>query len=271
MNYYFESAPGLTLNSNLKTELINLDRNKLTVADQSYYDMDAPKMRELMEQFYPGEVQDFFEFYGEQFSNLASNTTWCLPDNVEQALRSEYNDFFNLINDEPEIRLQAMHGVQLPIHIDIHRTVSIIFPLKNHTNTWTKFYDHDIDASLWQAHYSAVKDPSWPKCDLPSEFYHLPDNIKEELLEISTTYELLTDSIRKIKRHIVKPAQVTEVCEVEIAEFPCILNASKCHSVYCPDAPTVENPRIAIFFKWRQAKFTQVVDAYHQIYKNKTQ
>jgi hypothetical protein len=25
----------------------------------------------------------------------------------------------------------------------------------------------------------------------------------------------------------------------------------KCHSVYCADAPTDENPRLSVFFKWR--------------------
>ena len=267
MNYYFKSAPALLLNPTLKNELISLDRNKLTVADQSYYDMDPAKMSMLMEQNYPDEMHHFFDFYGENFSNLASNTTWYLPDHIENALLNDYQDFFKLIDEAPEIRIQAMHGIRLPVHVDIHRTVSIIHPLKNHTNTWTKFYDHKKDIDLWQSHYSAIKDISWPHCDLPSEFLHLPERIKTEMLGLQGTYTLLTDSIRASSQTIVNPTQITEVCQVEIAEFPCILNASKCHSVYCPDVPTVENPRIAIFFKWRQAKFTQVVDAYHQFLK----
>ena len=43
----------------------------------------------------------------------------------------------------------------------------------------------------------------------------------------------------------------------------------KCHSVYCADAPTDENPRLSVFFKWRETKFTQVLDVYNQFVKFK--
>ena len=190
---------------------------------------------------------------------------------MEKLLLSEYEYFFNLINEAPEIRLQAMTGVQLPVHVDRHRTVSIILPLKNHSNTWTKFYDHDIDILNWNNHYSNIKNQSWPDCKTPWEFEFLPEVIKTELLNIPGTYTLLTDRIRQSNATVVNPDQVTEVCQVKIDKFPYILNVNKCHSVYCPDAPTDENPRLAVFFKWRETKFTQVVDAYNQFVKFKIQ
>ena len=269
MNYYFEPAPYLLLNLNLKTELSNLDRSKLTIGDAAYYDMDPERFNEIVEKNYPDEKQCFFDFYGDNFNNLASNTTWHLTEQLEKLLLDEYKYFFNLIDEVPEIRLQAMTGVWLPVHVDRHRTVSIIIPLKNHSNTWTKFYDHDSDVLNWREHYSNIKDPSWPECKAPRDFKLLPEFIKQELLEIPYTYTLLTDSVRQSKLPIVKPNQITEVCEVEIDKFPCILNASKCHSVYCPGAPTDENPRLAVFFKWRETKFTQVLDAYNQFVKFK--
>ena len=269
MNYYFEPAPYLSLNLNLRTELSNLDRSKVTLADAGLYDMDPVRLNNIVEKHYSDEKQCFFDFYGDNFTNTASCTTWYLTEKLEKLLLNEYEYFFNIINEVPEIRLQAMTGIRLPVHVDRHRTVSIIIPLKNHSNTWTKFYDHNIDILQWNKLYSDIKDPSWPECNAPRDFQLLPEFIQQELLEIPYTYTLLTDSVRQSKLTIVKPNQITEVCEVEIDKFPYILNVNKCHSVYCPGAPTDENPRLAVFFKWRKASFTQIVDAYTQYVQSK--
>jgi hypothetical protein len=93
--------------------------------------------------------------------------------------------------------------------------------------------------------------------------------VTQELLENPYTHTLLTEGIRLKKTTVFNPTQITEVCKVEIDKFPCILNVNKCHSVYCPDAPTNENPRLAVFFKWQETKFTQVLDAYNQFVKFK--
>jgi hypothetical protein len=269
MNYYFEPAPYLSLNLNLKTELSNLDRSKLTIADAAFYDMDPVRLNNIVGKHYSDEKQCFFDFYGDNFTNMASCTTWYLTEKLEKLLLNEYEYFFNLINEAPEIRLQAIAGTHLPVHIDNARSVSIVHPLKNHLNTWTKFYDHDIDVLRWNEHYSNIKDQSWPDCKNPWEFKFLPDAIKTELLNIPFTHTLLTDSIRQLTQTVLNPGQVTEVCEVKIDKFPFILNVNKCHSVYCPDAPTDENPRLAVFFKWRKASFTQIVDAYTQYVQSK--
>ena len=270
MNYYFEPAPYLLLNLNLKTELSNLDRSKLTVGDKSTYDLDQVKMDGIVKKNYPDDKQCFFDFYGDNFANMASITTWHLPNQLEQSLLDEYAYFFNLINEAPEIRLQAIAGVQFPVHADRHRTVSIVHPLKNHLNTWTKLYDHDIEILRWNNHYSNVKDQSWPECKTLWDFKFLPEFVKQELLENAYTHTLLTEGIRRLTpSNIVNPTQATEVCQVKIDKFPCILNVNKCHSIYCPDAPTPENPRLSVFFKWRETKFTQVLDAYNQFVKFK--
>ena len=271
MNYYFEPASYLLLNLNLKTELLDLDRSKLTVGDESRYDLDQVKLNYIVKKYYPDDKQCFFDFYGDNFVNMASITTWHLPEQLEKSLLDEYEYFFNLINEAPEIRLQAIAGTHLPVHIDNARSVSIVHPLKNHSNTWTKFYDHDIDILNWNNHYSNIKDQSWPDCKNLWEFKFLPDAIKTELLNIPETYTLLTDRIRQTNSTVINPNLVTEVCEVKIDKFPYILNVNKCHSVYCPDAPTDENPRLAVFFKWRETKFTQVLDAYNQFVKFKIQ
>jgi hypothetical protein len=269
MNYYFEPAPDLLLNLNLKLALSDLDRSKLAAGDESRYDLDQVKLDGLVKKYYPDDKQCFFDFYGDNFVNMASITTWHLPEQLEKSLLDEYKYFFSLINEAPEIRLQAIAGTHLPVHIDNARSVSIVHPLKNHLNTWTKFYDHDIDILDWNEHYSAIKDKSWPDCKAPWEFKFLPESIKTELLNIPGTYTLLTDRIRQTNSTVVNPDQVTEVCEVKIDKFPYILNVNKCHSVYCPDAPTDKNPRLAVFFKWRKASFTQIVDAYTQYVQSK--
>ena len=268
MNYYFEPAPGLALNQTLVQQLIKLDRDILAIADNSVYDMTEEKLNEVVESRH-SKKENFFKFYGNNFDNLASATTWYLPAQLENFILDQYKSFFELLDEPPEIRIQCIHGKQIPIHVDFHRTVSIVHPLQNHSNTWTKFYNHDLDIEHWQLHYSALKDNGWPDCPSPWDFQYLPDNIKKELLNDPYTAGLLIDGIRKLTCSIVDPARATEVGQIEISKFPWILNTNKCHSVYCPESLKPTNPRLSLFFKWRKTTFVQVVDAYQQYAKIK--
>lgn len=263
MNYYFEPAQGLALNQDLVQQLIKLDRGILTIADDSVYDMSEEKLNEIVEVRH-SKKENFLKFYGNNFDDIASVTTWYLPKQLENFILDQYKGFFELLAEPPEIRIQCIHGKQVPVHVDLHRTVSIIHPLQNHSNTWTKFYNHDLDGKRWQLHYSALKDNSWPDCASPWDFQYLSDNIKKELLKDPYTLGVLVDGIRNLTCNVVDPSRVTVVGQIEISNFPWILNTNKCHSVYCPELPTLTNPRLSLFFKWRKTTFVQVTDAYQQ-------
>jgi hypothetical protein len=63
--------------------------------------------------------------------------------------------------------------------------------------------------------------------------------------------------------------RITEVGQIEISNFPWVLNTNKCHSVYCPEPLDPTNPRLSLFFKWRKTTFVQVINAYQQYAKIK--
>ena len=98
MNYYFEPAPDLLLNLNLKLALSDLDRSKLAAGDDSYYDLDQVKFDDIIKKYHPNDKQCFLDFYGDNFANMASITTWYLPEQLEKLLFDEYEYFFNLID-----------------------------------------------------------------------------------------------------------------------------------------------------------------------------
>jgi len=268
MNYFFELAPGLTLTSELTFQLLNLDRDQLIQADDQEYDMNPNKLEKVSVDL---NKKNFEDFYGAEMNKSASCITWYLPDQLEEEILNNYKKFFQLVDDLPEIRLQSIFGMHIPLHIDKHRTVSIIHPLKNHNNTYTEFYTSQVETDQWQDHYRALKGDSWPDCSNIWEIQNLPEYIKNELLENSFTSKLLNGSRnnKNFLHHstIGDPSLLKKIFEVEIESSPCILNVNKWHSVYCPDKFTEQNPRLSLFFKWRNTTFTHVVDAYWEFFR----
>ena len=267
MNYYFETAPAIELNKKIQQQLIELDRKKLEPADNLHYDINADKVLKIIESRLL-DKSNFEKFYGKNLSNLASCVTWNLPTDLEKEIFHNYQDFFKLVDEVPDIRLQSIFGNQLPLHIDKDRTVSIIHPLQNHSNTWTEFYDHNDEIDQWQQHYLLLQDKLWPNCDSVWDIQNLPTVVKEEILKNSYTLQLVNGQTNDY-RSVGDPVKLNKVCQVNIELFPCILNVNKWHGIYCPTPLTETNPRLSLFFKWRKASFTQVVDAYHQYVQSK--
>lgn len=269
MNCYFEQAPDLALSQDLIQKLVGLDQQKLQLADNSNYNLDQNRMSNLIEEYYSQDKNHFFDVYGNNLVDMASVITWYLPTDLENAIVDQYKDFFNLLGELPEMRIQSIYGNQFPVHVDIHRTVSVIHPLQNHSNTWTKFYEHDNEIHFWKQHYAAIKDPSWPECDNLWDCQFLPDAIKQEVFDDPYTSRFFDNRAPGIACTMVDPTQVKEVGQIEIFNFPCILNIVKCHSVSCPDVPSIQNPRLSLFFKWRKITFIQAVNVYQQYVQSK--
>ena len=122
MNYYFETAPAIELNKKIQQQLIELDRKELEPADNLHYDINADKVLKIIESRLL-DKSNFEKFYGKNLSNLASCVTWNLPTDLEKEIFHNYQDFFKLVDEVPDIRLQSIFGNQLPLHIDKDRTV----------------------------------------------------------------------------------------------------------------------------------------------------
>ena len=135
MNYFYENVPELQLPDHIQQQLISLDRNSLRINDLCLADG---------KEVFVGLSYDTLErldFASEQYNyELGSIITWYLHADLEQAVLDHYADFFGLFSEPPAIRLQYIFGSGVAVHIDQIRSSSIIHPLLNHANTFTRFY-----------------------------------------------------------------------------------------------------------------------------------
>lgn len=262
MNWCFERAPELNLPQHIIETLINIDVTKLEIGDHGQYDMNPARLAEVISAaHHPGH----FTTYYSNFQDICSMNTWHLPSAIEQEILQVHMDFYELVGECPMVKLQSIHGYMLPIHADKARTVAIVHPLKNHSyQSVTHFYDHSSDIDLWQQHYNALRDPSWPPCDLPWQFSSLPEAVKEELLQEPNTQKLLLGTVRP-KNHmsIFDPFDCVETCQTVIEVFPTIINVCKPHAVTVANRPNIESARLSLNCKFQTANFKQVVEAYH--------
>jgi hypothetical protein len=72
-----------------------------------------------------------------------------------------YNRFIELANTNID-QLQALHQ-------DIHQLISL---------------KDEIQHVQWKSWYNRIKDPSWPDCDLETNFQNLPTWIQQECVEV---------------------------------------------------------------------------------------
>ena len=149
----------------------------------------------------------------------------------------------------------------------------------NHKDTFTTFYNHPLDISTWQDHYTALKDPTWPSCNSPELFHSLSTEIQQELLTNNFTYAIL--SSENLRYHlinkgpdgdcagnIVDPSKVIEIDKVEIVNNACILNTDKCHTVKFSQSSN-NKTRLSLYWKFARASFRDVSSAYHQYVQSK--
>lgn len=88
-------------------------------------------------------VKDWALSYGIFFSKCGTMDSLKLPTDInDQILNQLQLKFDKSVIDDCEIRLQAVYGNQILLpHIDLTRTTSLIYPLSNHSDACTMFFD----------------------------------------------------------------------------------------------------------------------------------
>lgn len=272
MNYFYENVPELQLPDHIQQQLISLDRNSLRIND-----LCLANGKEV----FVGLSYDSLErldFASEQYNyELGSIITWYLSADLEQAVLDHYADFFGLFSEPPAIRLQYIFGSGVAVHIDQIRSSSIIHPLLNHANTFTRFYEHKYVNAAWRQHYSNIADPSWPPCKSIKSFEYLPLHIQQEILTHDGSESILSGinlsknlpGLDEYNNRVVPPNIVELVDQVEIKNYPCLLNVRHPHDVYLHDIPDSNNGRLSLYWKFSNEEFSTVRTAYHQYVQSK--
>ena len=271
MNYFYKNVPELQLPDHIQQQLIDLDRNSLRINDLCLADG---------KEVFAGLSYDSLKrlnFASEQYNyELGSIITWYLPADLQQAVLDYYADFFGLLSEVPAIRLQYIFGNGVAVHVDQIRSSSIIHPLLNHANTFTRFYEHKYESATWRQHYSNIADPSWPSCESIRSFEYLPLHIQQEILthdgsESILSGNVLAGNLANLDEYnkLITPNSVELVDQVEIKNYPCLLNARRCHDVYLPHTPDSNNGRLSLYWKFSNQEFSTIHTAYHQFVKFK--
>jgi hypothetical protein len=156
----------------------------------------------------------------------------------------------------------------IPVHVDITKTTSLIFPVANHKNCFTQFYEFSEDIKLWQDHYANIKDPSWPLCETPASIVNLPEYCQAELAASHSTVNFFSmtrvqsahaDRFKKGVNATPPPDTFSYVDQVEIYPHPTLLNINKLHGVgYAENSLTEDNPRVSLFAKWPKSLYQHI-------------
>lgn len=133
----FKIAADLSIPYRIKKEILNLDLSDLvltTTLNRWVVIKELVKSRDF-------NLLDYCKQYGFFFEKIGVINNYCLPPSIATAVAKHYKKYFGTINEEPIIRLQVMYGgTQIPMHIDLTRSVSLIIPVANHSSAVTNFY-----------------------------------------------------------------------------------------------------------------------------------
>ena len=89
-------------------------------------------------------------------------------DNIEKDLIHNVRVFLKLVKENVQILQNLVIDVGLPDY-DPYQLIPL--------------YD-DVHIMEWQAFYNGVKDPSWPECPFPENFFDLSHDIQKECIEV---------------------------------------------------------------------------------------
>lgn len=83
--------------------------------------------------------------YGFMFSKTGNLYSFFLPQTIEDDIINQMKKRFSQrVIDDCVVRLQIAYGKKLiPAHIDIGRTASLVYPVSNHAESRTVFFDID--------------------------------------------------------------------------------------------------------------------------------
>jgi hypothetical protein len=142
---HHRAIPELQLGPELQQLLENLDWKKLTVTTE------ANRVQVLKRMLRSGSNwSDYLTFYGWLLGKIGVVKNLRLDADLEQAITKVIQDHFGCA-EAPVLRLQVMFGGEmLPLHTDMTRHASLIFPVANHNSARTNFYRSmtDFDPAL---------------------------------------------------------------------------------------------------------------------------
>lgn len=131
--------PDLKLSTELISEIANLNWHTLELAlgvTRVFY------LKHLLLYCWREKVSPwgFFSNGGPlSFGNLM---TYRFPKHIEDAILKELQPYLKNIKENPTVRLQLIYGgKQIAVHVDPTRSISLIYPIKNHDTAYTTFYE----------------------------------------------------------------------------------------------------------------------------------
>jgi hypothetical protein len=89
-----------------------------------------------------GILWQSLDFYGWRLQHIGSLKSCQIPDQIEHQIRSEMRSRYgNKLAEAASIRLQVVYGGSIiPIHTDLRRESSIVYPILHRNPSATSFY-----------------------------------------------------------------------------------------------------------------------------------
>jgi hypothetical protein len=133
----------LKINDSLLEDLKSIDWRQQAPVDWSKrdraFDIDyIDKLKNIITSKIP--LWYAIKFYGIFFQKISNILTIKISTSLEEEIYNNW-PFLKNMPEPPIIRLQIVYGgSRVPLHIDKTRSVSLIYPLKNHNTAITNFY-----------------------------------------------------------------------------------------------------------------------------------
>lgn len=264
-SFYYQPLPGVSLSNDIIDAIKNLPWQTMAKRD-IYENLNWHNLGKSTSTVVPENLRSEYQsFYGTENRLVGTMFNFELPVEIEQEIQSQWK-FLSHFSDQPILRLQIVcGGSMIPVHMDVTKATSLIFPLANHENCFTQFYEFFEDITCWQEHYNNIKDPAWPLCKTPADIVNLPDHCQLELAASEGHVNFF--SMIRIRRNGSKnqngytppPNEFSYVDQVEIYPSPVLLNINKLHGVrYTENSLTEDCPRMSLFAKWPSSLFKDV-------------
>lgn len=263
---YHKTFPELKLSKDVESALLSM---RFVVENNSkenlgYYDVTPEKIAELVSTN-KAKIPDkdfYYEYYGNDLSSIGIMRQFDVPTELADEILDQVKILSSLVDERPYVKVQYMFGGQcVPIHYDASRSTSFMYPLLNHKNTFTNFFEYLDDIEFVKNFYKEFYTEGDPEISSIEDILLLPNNIKSKFLENDYISKLIYGSVnRERKNTIPNPFNSKKVDSVEINDCPVLLNADKLHDVrWMPNTLTAENPRYSLCIKWNSLKFDYVM------------